>query len=180
MHMKKTFLLLLALLALPPVANGGRTKVAPETSPPRLTNGSPSADDLIRRFLEALDSKDAAALRHLRTTESEYRNIILPGTVAPGAPPRHYREDVSRYFWGSLNGKSAGYEKYLLDTEGGRGPTRVKSVRYKKGQTRYAEYTAYKQLRLIVADQAGEEREIQTGSIVEVDGQYKFISFVRD
>ena len=179
--MKRTLVILVTvMIVFPPFANGGRAATAPDAKHGRFENASPSVDDLIRRFLEALDKKDAAALRHLRTTESEYRNIILPGTVSPGTPRRQYREDVSRYFWGALNGKSAGYEKYLLDTAGGRGPTKVKSVSYKKGETRYADYTAYKQLRLVVEDGTGQEHEIWSGSIAEVDGQYKFISFIRD
>src|SRR5207244_1328672 len=119
-HMKPTIVILLTLMiVLPPVANGRSTTKVPDAKHGRLENASPSADDLIRRFVDALDKQDAAALRHLRTTESEYRNIILPGTISPGTPARKYREDVSRYFWGALNGKSAGYEKYLLDTAGG-------------------------------------------------------------
>jgi len=179
--MKSAIAILLGFVViLAPVATGAGTANSSDATHRRLENASPSAEDLIRRFLEALDNKDPAALRHLRATESEYRNIIVPGTVAPGAPPRHYREDVSRYFWGTLNGKSAAYEKNLIDTEGGRGPTKVKSVSYKKGTTRYADYTAYKQLRLVVENGSGEKREIWTGSIAEVDGQYKFISFIRD
>lgn len=119
-------------------------------------------------------------MRRLRTTESEYKKIILPGTVPPGAPPRHYRDDVSEYFWSILNTKSAYYEQYLLDAAGGRGPSKVKSVSYKKGTKTYADYTAYKQLRLVVEDGSGKEQDIWTGSIAEIEGQYKFISFIRD
>ena len=179
--MKRTLIILLSvMIVVPPLANGGRTKTVRKTKRARLANASPSADALIHRFVDALDKKDAAALRHMRANESEYRNIILPGSVAPGTPPKHYREDVVQYFWGVMNGKSAGYEKYLLDTAGGRGPTQVKNVSYHKGQRQYADYTAYKQLRLVVEDGAGREHEIWTGSIAEVDGQYKFISFIRD
>ena len=179
--MKSTIVTLLTLMiALPPMVRAGTAKNVRPTSPHRLENASPSADVLVHRFLEALDKKDAAALRHLRVTESEYRNIILRGTVPPGTPRRNYREDVSQYFWGVLNGKSAGYEKNLLDDVGGHGPSKVKSLAYKKGETRYADYRAYKQLRLVVEDGAGQERDIATGSIAEIGGQYKFISFIRD
>ena len=156
-------------------------RVGAETvTPRRFDDASPSADALIRRFVEALDKQDAATLRHLRVTESEYRTIILPGSVPPGAPRRHYRDDVSEYFWGTMNGKSAGYEKNLLDTVGGHGPSKVKTISYAKGEQQYADYKAYKQLRLVVEDAAGREVDIRTGSIAEIDGQYKFISFIRD
>jgi len=155
-------------------------RVAQTASDARLENGAPSSDALIQRFLQALDQKDERALRSLRTTESEYRSIILPGTVPPGAPRRHYRKDVADYFWGVMNAKSAYYEQYLINTAGGRGPSTLKLVTYKKGRQQYADYTAYKQLRLVVEDGAGHEQDIRTGSIVEVGGRYKFISFIRD
>jgi hypothetical protein len=172
--------LLIVTIAVPPSVRAGTAKKVDPAKSQRLENASPSADALIHRFLEALDNQDAATLRHLRVTESEYRSIILPGTVPPGAPRRHYRDDVSEYFWGTLNGKSAGYEKNLLDTVGGHGPSKVKTISYAKGEQQYADYKAYKQLRLVVEDGAGHEFDIRTGSIAEIDGQYKFISFIRD
>jgi len=172
--------LLIATIAVSPAARAGTAKKAAATKPQRLSNASPSADGLIHRFVEALDKQDAATLRHLRVTESEYRSIILPGSVPPGAPRRHYRDDVTEYFWGTMNGKSAGYEKNLLDTVGGHGPSKVKTISYAKGEQQYADYKAYKQLRLVVENGAGREVDIRTGSIAEIDGQYKFISFIRD
>ena len=185
--MRRILTALALLAAFPPFAlaakaasSEGKASIRPTAPPPRLQNAAPSIDALIERFLTALEKKDEAALRHLRINEAEYRQIILPGSVPPGTPRRHYREDVTEYFWGTMNGKSAGYEKYLIDEVGGRGYTKVKSVSYHKGETRYAGYTAYKQLRLVVEDAAGEEHEIRTGSIADLDGQYKFISFIRD
>jgi hypothetical protein len=180
--MKTTAIVLMLMIALPPFAHGRRaTAVAgPQSSRPRLDDASPSAEALVQRFLEALDNKDGGALRRMRTTESEYKKIILPGTVPRGTALRHYPDDVSEYFWSILNTKSAYYEQYLLETAGGRGPSKVKSVSYKKGTKTYADYTAYKQLRLVVEDGAGKERDIFTGSIAEIDKRYKFISFIRD
>lgn len=180
--MKTIATVLMLMIALPPLAHGRRAHdvTKPPSSRPRLDNPSQSAEALVRRFLEALDKKDSGALRGLRTTESEYKKIILPGTVAPGSPRRHYPDDVTEYFWSSLNTKSAYYEQYLLNTAGGHGPCKVKSISYHKGTKKYADYTAYKQLRLVVEDGSGQERDIWTGSIAEIEGQYKFISFIRD
>ena len=172
--------LLIVTIAVTPLVWAETAKKAEPEKPHRLANASPSTDALIERFLEALDKRDAATLRHLRVTESEYRSIILPGTVPPGAPRRQYRDDVTEYFWGTMNGKSASYEKNLLDTVGGHGPSKVKTISYAKGEQQYADYKAYKQLRLVVEDGSGREVDIRTGSIAEIDGQYKFISFIRD
>jgi hypothetical protein len=172
--------LLTVTIAVSPAARAETAKKPAATEAQRLSNASPSADALIQRFVEALDKHDAATLRHLRVSESEYRSVILPGTVPPGAPRRHYRDDVAEYFWGVMNGKSADYEKHLLDTVGGHGPSKVKTISYAKGEQQYADYKAYKQLRLVVEDGSGREVDIRTGSIAEIDGQYKFISFIRD
>ena len=153
---------------------------APTDGIAQLRYAAPSQDALIRRALRALGEKDARTLRLLRVTESEYRNIILPSTVPPGSPPRHYRDDVSDFFWRLLDTKSAMYEQYLLNTVGGRGLSRVKDRQYAKGKTQYAGYTAYKQVRLVVEDGSGQQEEMATGSIVEIGGRFKFMSFIRD
>jgi hypothetical protein len=175
-----TVLMLVFLLA--PLVRGEKPTgvTTAQASSPRLDNPSPSADELIRRFLDALDKRDGKALRGLRATESEYKTIIMPGSVPAGAPLKRYDDQVSEYFWSILNTKSAYYEQYLLETAGGHGPSKVKSVTYQKGTKTYADYTAYRQLRLVVQDGTGSDRDIWTGSIAEIAGQYKFISFIRD
>ncbi len=51
---------------------------------------------------------------------------------------------------------------------------------FENGDTAYAGYTAHRQLRLKVRSSDGTEHELRTGSIAEVAGTYKFISFIRD
>ncbi|HYR96283.1 MAG TPA: hypothetical protein VEM57_06065, partial [Candidatus Binatus sp.] len=57
---------------------------------------------------------------------------------------------------------------------------RLKHFDFTKGSRQYATYTAYKQVQVTVEDEAGTEKDIRTGSIAEVNGRYKFISFIRD
>jgi hypothetical protein len=58
---------------------------------------------------------------------------------------------------------------------------KVTAVEYRRGIKRYRDYTAYKQLMLTIDDGSGNEPEqMKIGSIAEVNGQYKFISYVRD
>jgi hypothetical protein len=137
-----------------------------------------STDEVVAAFLSALERKDLEALRRLRVTEAEYKDLILPGSVPEGQPFRAYRPDVVDYAWQTLNTKSLYYERYLLTSHGGRS-YELQDVRFERGTEKYAGYSTHKQLRLSVVHD-GEPVEIGTGSIVEVGGRYKFASFIRD
>jgi hypothetical protein len=153
-----------------------RTSVRPAT----LSHAFASADTLIHQFLRALEKDDPDALRRLRVTETEYREIILPGSVREGQPLRHYRKDIADYAWSSLDTRSWYHEQALLQGYRGRRFT-VKSVEYDKGVGRYANHTAYRQLRLTLEEpETGTEVRLGTGSIVEIAGRFKFISFIND
>jgi len=146
---------------------------------PRLSDAAPSADALIARFLEALKNKDAVALRRLRVTEDEYLKIILPGSVDKGKPWRKWPEETCRYFWSEINAKSLYTEETLLGIWGGH-TYQVKGVAYEKGTRDFDAYKAYRQLRLTLVRDDGEEAVLGTGSIAELNGEYKFLSFKRD
>lgn len=147
----------------------------------RLANAAPSVDALIAQFLEALEHKDKDKIRALRVTQSEYLDVILPGSVDAGRPPRQYdhHDQGSQYFWSILDTKSVYTEANIIAGWGGE-PLKLKSVKYRKGTKDYAGYRAYKQLSLFVERKDGMEDELRIGSIAEVNGQYKFISYVRD
>jgi len=144
----------------------------------RLKNGAPSVDKLVDQFMQALKDRDKAKIRDLRVTEDEYRGLILPGSVDEGKPRQHYNDQASSYFWSILDTKSIYNEASILNSWGGRS-VKLKSVSYRGGTKKYADYTAYKQLELKVEDEAGNEDELRLGSVAEVDGVYKFISFIR-
>jgi len=144
-----------------------------------LVNGEPSIDALLERFRDALSRKDKAGLRALRLTQDEYLGIVLPGSVSPGQPWAKYSEQAQKYFWGLLNGKSIYSEAALLNDFGGRS-LKVTAVRYHKGTQDYANYRDYKQLVLKIEDDTGNVEQMRLGSVAEIGGQYKFISYVRD
>ena len=144
----------------------------------RLKNGAPSVDALVDRFLQALRNKDKARIHDLRVTEDEYRSLILPGSVDEGHPRWRYSDQESGYLWGMINQKSIYTEANILAAWGGRS-LKLKSVKYRGGTKKYADYTAYKQLSLMLEDDKSNEDELRIGSVAEVDGVYKFISFVR-
>ena len=144
----------------------------------RLKNGAPSVDNLVDQFMQALKERDKAKLHDLRVTEDEYRGLILPGSVDEGKPRQHYNEQASKYFWSILDTKSIYSEANILHAWGGR-PLKLKSVAYRGGTKKYADYTAYKHLELKLEDETGNEDELRIGSIAEVDGVYKFISYIQ-
>jgi hypothetical protein len=160
-----------------------RVGSAPETNAavrrPRVSGGAASIDELLARFLEAIRAKDRGALEEIRFTEDEYRHVILPGHVKKGEPPQRVGEKASQYFYAEANTKSFYHRESLLHRFGGKAYT-VKSYRFLKGVEELAGYTAYWRLALTLADETGNEVELRTGSIGEVDGRFKFASYIRD
>ena len=172
-------MILAACLAM---AASRMTIAAADTGPPatlHLQNAEPSIDSLLAKLKQALETKDRKLLHSLRVTEDEYRNVIMPGSVPEGQPRAQYSEQASQYFWSILNLKSVYSEANLLDEYGGK-PIKLTAVDYHKGVQHYRDYTAYKQLHITVEDDTGKKDTMKIGSIAEVGGAYKFISFVRD
>jgi len=147
-------------------------------SPPKrqLANGAPSVDALLDEFLAALAAKDEQGLHRLRVTEVEYRQIIIPGTVKEGEPPRKVEAKPSEYFWRMLDQKSKDTGYVMMQRFGGQHYKR-KEVTFTKGVRKFAWYTAIGEVRLQIEDEKGIEQVLPTGTIAEVSGRYKFIGF---
>ena len=165
------------MLLVAGVGSRSMTAEGVETSQ-ALQGGASSKEELAQRLLKALERKDLEALRRLRVTESEYKDVIMAGTVAAGEALRVFRPEVTDYAWKTLNTKSLYYERYLLHELGGK-HYELQDMTFAKGVTDYGTYRAYRQLRLAVTND-GSPAELATGSIAEVQGRYKFISFIRD
>jgi hypothetical protein len=146
---------------------------------PRVTGGAATMAELLDRFLAAVRAKDRGALEELRVTEEEYRKVIVPGNVEKGAPPQVLKEDASEYFWSLLNTRSVHHRENILRRHGGKSYA-LKEAFFEKGTREYAWFTAHRRLALTLVDESGEEIELNTGSIAEVDGRFKFVSFIRD
>ena len=145
-----------------------------------LAHAESSADDLIHKLLEALAKKDPDALRRLRVTEAEYREILLPGNVPEGQPLHPPSKELADLAWGLIATKSPYYEAVMLKNLGGL-ELEVESVDFEDGVKRYANHVLHRHLRLRLKDAAtGSHLELQTGSIVEIAGRYKFASFIAD
>jgi hypothetical protein len=148
-------------------------------STPTLQNASPSMDTLVASFLDALAAKDRNALQQLRVTEREYIDIIMPGAGEPGKARKGFPEEKAAYFWDVLNTKSLYSEIALVNGYGGRKYT-LRDVVWAKGVQQFDGYAGYAQLRLTVQDEQGEAHEIETGSVVERGGRFKFVSYIKD
>jgi len=171
--MTKIRFTILLLLLFAPLAFS--EDAAPPSKPPfELANASPSADDLVSRYVAALRNDDNDALQSLRVTEREYREIIAPGTVAPGRPPRQTREEVMTFFWSMLNSKSNDLSRELLKAYGGK-KFEVVKVDFIRGDKEYAWYRAVGEPRIRVRNDEGKEAVVPGGYIAEVAGRYKFI-----
>lgn len=145
----------------------------------RVTGGAATMEELVDRFLAALRAKDRGALEELRITEAEYRQVIIPGNVEKGEPLQVLKEDASDYFWGLLNTKSVYHREDILRKHGGKNYV-LKEIFFEKGTKEFAWFTAHRRLALTLVDESGEEVDLNTGSIAEVDGRFKFVSFIRD
>ena len=143
----------------------------------KLADASPSADALIGRLIDALAKKDADTLNRLRVTEDEYRTFLLPGAGDPGQPGRVYDDASSKFAWDKLNTNSTYAAAGIMTGYGGH-TLKLKEVTYLKGRKDYAWYTAYRTVGLKLEDENGKESELVLGSIVEIDGQFKFVSFL--
>ena len=139
-------------------------------------NGAPSVDALLDELLAALAAKDEHGLHRLRVTETEYRQIIIPGTVKEGEPPRKVDATPSEFFWRMLDQKSQDMGRLILERFGGHQYVR-KDLTYTRGVRKFAWYTALGNVKLQVQDEDGVEHLLHTGAIAEVNGRYKFIGF---
>ncbi|MBY0279092.1 hypothetical protein K2Z84_27480 [Candidatus Binatia bacterium] len=146
---------------------------------PPLSGGAASVDELLGRFVAAIEAKDVAALEALRVDETEYRKIIMPGSVKPGQPPQKLSAAADQYFWESLDTKSKYGGRALIAGYGGR-KYRVTDVTWKKGVGEWAWFRCYDRLQLTMVDEDGAEHVLESGSVADVDGRFKFISFIRD
>jgi hypothetical protein len=168
--------MLLGLLAGFPVSAG--TPDEKRSTDTRLEGGARSVDQLIAQALRALRNKDTNALRELRVTEKEYREIILPGSARPGESPVPYASGFTEYLWSSLSAKNFHGEQRLVRGVGGKVLTLRETSLQREREL--AGYTSYGRVELTLTDEEGHEVLLEMGSIAKVGDRYKFVSFVRN
>src|SRR5262245_4040382 len=168
---------LLGLLAAP-LGAAEPTTAGQAPAAHELRGGGTSVQQLVEKLLVAIKQKDEGALRSLRVNQDEYRQIIVPGSVEPGKPARQLVEDWIEFGWNSLDEKNRHAERAMLDHLGGKDLT-LRKVTF-RGERQYAGYRAYRLPTLQIGNPGAEDLSIETGSIAEVDGRYKFIGFLKN
>ena len=144
-----------------------------------FSGGEKSVDALIDKFFAALEAKDLEKLNALRVTQAEFQQIVVPGMFKPGEKPKYYSPEVQKYFWEDVNHKTRFYAENLIKNFGGRAfASRV--VSFSKPTQEYAWYRAYGELRVVLENPPALPEELATGTIVEFEGRYKFISYNYD
>jgi hypothetical protein len=146
---------------------------------PGIEGGAPSMDALMAKFVQALSNKDTDQLGKLRLSKAEYLDVIVPGTVEIGQPPRQVSEEPKEYFWGRLDAKSHFFADNLMENFGGR-PYRGYELSFSKPVQEYAWYKAYGPVRLELQGEDNTTYHLMTGWVAEVDGKYKFIGYEYD
>lgn len=145
-------------------------------SAPLLSNTYPSPGALATAVIDAVERRDATALRALALNEQEFREQVWP--ELPAARPE--RNLPFSYVWGDLRQKSDQSLVRILGQHGGRKYTLV-SVRMAGETTRYSTYTVHRETVLQIRDETGTQADLRLfGSAIQKDGTWKVFSYVVD
>jgi hypothetical protein len=142
--------------------------------PMYLANHSDSAEELAVRALTALEAGDIASLHRLRMTEKEFTWYIWPELPASQLP-----NVTAGWVWDQATLQSLSGLATVLAEYGGR-ELRLLSLRA-SGVDSYGSYRVLREPVVVVQLDDGATLEARLfGSILELDGQYKLISYVVD
>ena len=140
----------------------------------RLSNACSSLEELGKQVLEAVYNKDTERLSSLAITEEEYGTYIWP--QSPISKIKEWQDNYD-FVRNQHFSRSRLSLRQMLARYGGRKYTLVR-FRFGDETTEHTIYKAHRDARLIVKKPDGEELELNLfGSVVEMDGQFKIMSF---
>jgi hypothetical protein len=135
--------------------------------------GAASRDELVRRFVGALEHRDTAALRELLLTRAEFAYLYYP-TNPEARPPYDLSPGL---MWFLLDGNSRKGFARALDERGGR-PLRYVGYACEGGPGRQAANTVWASCVVRRLQAPGDTvAERLFGPIVERGGRFKFVSY---
>ncbi len=138
-----------------------------------LKHSEDSIEDLAEEVLKAVASNDPEALLKLRVSEKEFRKFLWP--EFPASQPK--MNVPFGFAWDNLNQKSEKAARRALSKYGG-GKYRFESIYFQEKTETYDSFKLYSQSVLLVRDPEGAVQEFDfCGSIVERNGEYKFLSY---
>jgi hypothetical protein len=144
---------------------------------PRLVGGAESVDDLVSQSLVAFSMHDTASLAGLLVTHDEFMSYIYPelGKYYPAA--RDTSLQAREFIWENQGLSTLAALRTGLRDIGGKKLDLVE-VMFTEGTKSFDGYTIHEETRVKVRQEDGTETELHTmGSIVEMDGRYKFLTY---
>ncbi len=150
-----------------------------DTPPEHLTGGAGSLDELVALMMAALEKGDKDALHALRLTRDEYIDIIVPGYVAVGSPPREVDPKTSEFYWKLMDTKARYFADALVKKYGNRKYVSYET-RLSEGVQEHPWYRDHGQLRIKALDEQQVLHHVAAGWVAEVDGVFKLHSYEYD
>ena len=145
----------------------------PGDSATAFTGGSGSRETLVRRFVHALAANDTADLRAMAVRGREFADLYYP--ESPYARPPYHQSPALA--WSLIQNPSTSGLTRLVRRLGGQ-PIVYVSHRCDPKISREGRNVRYAGCLLRLVDQRGDTvTKRYFGSIVERDGQYKFLSY---
>ena len=143
----------------------------------RLQKGATSPDAVVRQALAALAASDTAKLLGMLVTESEFKNHLYPELGAYYPATADTSEQARQFVWENHSlGTFKALRKGMQKLAGRR--MELVSVLFTDGAKRFNSYTIHEGTDVKVRLENGEEMNVQElGSIVEMDGVYKLLSY---
>lgn len=151
-----------------------RTTVA--EAPERLKDGAATRDDLVDRFVGAVEAADTLALRDLLVTRAEFAYLYYPHTIYTRPP---YELSPALLWFQIETGTSRGFGR-LMERWAGH-PLEWSGYRCAPEPQVEGDNRIWTDCRVELAPAEGEASEIALfGSILERDGAFKFVSYSND
>jgi hypothetical protein len=141
-----------------------------------LSGGAPTRDQLVERFVRAIESADSAALVPLLLDRSEFGWLYYPHTMYT-APP--YELSPALLWFQMQNLTDSGISRLFRRASGG--PLHVAGYRCEDTPAKQGANTVWSACTVTLHPPGGESVDMQLfGSILERGGTYKFVSFAND
>ena len=138
-----------------------------------LSGGSATRDDLVHRFMNALVAGDSLELRRMAIDAREFADLIYPDSPSMKPP---YRQDPD-LVWRSIQNPSASGFKRLVKRAGGV-PVKLAKYSCDPRPAIQGKNTLWSGCLLsLVGEQGDTTTHRFFGTIVERDGQFKFMSY---
>lgn len=138
-----------------------------------LVGGASSREALVRRFFDALASRDAAEFRTMQLSAREFADLVYP--ESPYVKPPYTQP--AGLVWSQIQNPSASGLKRLMRRLGGR-RLPYNDLRCAQKSDRHGRNLLWTGCTVSMTDSSGtSKRHALFGTIIGRDGRYKFVSY---